>query len=181
MRSGVMGKVKDGSPAAKSAKPAKGGPTGDSKNRFAPFLANLTKANLYKPLQGKQARLWTAVALGLIIVFGLREVFLSLEASSSKLTAYSTTAAVGAVLAWITFRMLQYTPFVEFLIATEAEMNKVSWTSREDLKRATSVVLVTVALVAVFLFGVDWVWSNLLQIIGVLRFRDTSGALGSSA
>ena len=30
---------------------------------------------------------------------------------------------------------------------------------------------------AVFLFGVDWVWSNLLQLIGVLRFRDTSGAL----
>ena len=59
-------------------------------------------------------------------------------------------------------------------------MNKVSWTSRDDLKRATTVVLVTVALMAVFLFGVDWVWSNLLQLIGVLRFRDTSG-LGSNA
>ena len=60
-------------------------------------------------------------------------------------------------------------------------MNKVSWTSRDDLKRATTVVLVTVALMAVFLFGVDWLWSNLLQLIGVLKFRDTTGALGSSA
>jgi hypothetical protein len=34
---------------------------------------------------------------------------------------------------------------------------------------------------AVFLFGVDWIWMNLLQFIGVLRFRDTSGVLGSSA
>ena len=59
-------------------------------------------------------------------------------------------------------------------------MNKVSWTSRDDLKRATTVVLVTVTLMAVFLFGVDWVWSNLLQMIGVLRFKDTS-ALGSNA
>ena len=41
--------------------------------------------------------------------------------------------------------------------------------------------VVTVALMAVFLFGVDWVWSNLLQMIGVLRFRDTGGALGSSS
>ncbi len=176
-----MGKVKDGSPATKPAKVSKGGPTGDSKRRFAPFLANLTQTNLYKPLQGKQARLWTAVGLGLIIVFGLRELSLTLGASYNAATAYGIPAAVGAVLAWVTFRLLQYPPFVEFLIATEAEMNKVSWTSRDDLKRATTVVLVTVALMAVFLFGVDWIWSYLLQLIGVLRFRDTGGALGSSA
>jgi preprotein translocase subunit SecE len=75
---------------------------------------------------------------------------------------------------------MHYPPFVEFLIATEAEMNKVSWTSREDLYRATTVVLVTVTLVAVFLFGVDWLWSNLLQIIGVLKFGG-GGAFGSNA
>ena len=72
---------------------------------------------------------------------------------------------------------MQYPPFVEFLIATEAEMNKVSWTSRDDLYRATSVVLTTVLLMAVYLFGVDWVWSNLLQFIGVLKF----GSGGPSA
>ena len=177
-----MGKVKDGSPAAKAAaKPAKAGPSGDSKRRFAPFLANLMQTSLYKPLQGRQARLWTMVGLGLIIVFGLRELFLTLDASATKVTAYSVPAALGAVLAWLTFRMLQFPPFVEFLIATEAEMNKVSWTSRDDLKRATTVVLVTVALMAVFLFGIDWVWYNLLALIGVLRFRDSGGALGSSA
>jgi preprotein translocase subunit SecE len=176
-----MGKVKDGSPAAKPAKVAKGGPAGDSKSRFAPFLANLIQANLYKPLQGKQARLWTAIGLGLIIVFGLREVHDSLDGRTGKFASYGYPAAVGVVLAWLTFRLLQFPPFVEFLIATEAEMNKVSWTSREDLKRATTVVLVTVLLVAVFLFGVDWIWSLLLHAIGVLRFRDSSNALGSSA
>ena len=41
------------------------------------------------------------------------------------------------MLGWIIFRLVQYPPFVEFLIATEAEMNKVSWTSRDDLYRAT--------------------------------------------
>ena len=89
-------------------------------------------------------------------------------------------ALIGVVLGWITFRLLQFPPFVEFLIATEAEMNKVSWTSRDDLKRATSVVLITVVLMAVFLFGVDWLWSHLLYWIGVLRLGDTS-AFGSSA
>jgi preprotein translocase subunit SecE len=175
-----MGKVKDGSPAAKSTKVVKGGPSGDSKGRFAPFLANLVRTNLYKPLQGKQARLWTAVGLGTTILFGLRELFLTLDGQSTKANAYGITTLVGLAFGWVTFRLLQFPPFVEFLIATEAEMNKVSWTSREDLKRATTVVLVTVALMAVFLFGVDWVWSNLLQLIGVLRFKDTS-ALGSNA
>jgi preprotein translocase subunit SecE len=175
-----MGKVKDGSPASKSTKVVKGGQSGDSKGRFAPFLANLVRANLYKPLQGKQARLWTAVGLGLTILFGLRELFLTLDGQSTKANAYGVTTLIGLAFGWVTFRLLQFPPFVEFLIATEAEMNKVSWTSREDLKRATTVVLVTVALMAVFLFGVDWVWSNLLQLIGVLRFKDTS-ALGSNA
>ena len=89
-------------------------------------------------------------------------------------------AAVGLVFGWLIFRLVQYPPFVEFLIATEAEMNKVSWTSRDDLYRATTVVLTTVVLVAVFLFAVDWIWSNLLQILGVLKFGG-GGAFGSTA
>ena len=60
------------------------------------------------------------------------------------------------VLGWLLFRLVQYPPFVEFLIATEAEMNKVSWTSRDDLYRATTVVLLTVTLMSLYLFGVDW-------------------------
>jgi preprotein translocase subunit SecE len=176
-----MAKVKDGSPATKPAKAAKGGPASDSKGRFAPLLANLVQTNLYKPLQGKQARLWTAIALGLVIVFGLREVYDSLEGRTSKAATFGWPIGIGVVLGWLTFRMLQFPPFVEFLIATEAEMNKVSWTSRDDLKRATTVVLVTVLFMAVFLFGVDWIWSLLLHAIGVLRFRDSGGALGSSA
>ena len=95
-------------------------------------------------------------------------------------TRFGVPAAVGLVLGWIIFRVVQYPPFVEFLIATEAEMNKVSWTSREDLYRATTVVLVTVTLMALYLFGVDWLWSYLLQLLGVLKFGG-GGAFGSSA
>ena len=111
---------------------------------------------------------------------GLRELYLNFKDQYRAETAIGVPVAVGLVLGWFVFRLLEFPPFVEFLIATEAEMNKVSWTSRDDLKRATTVVLVTVVLMAVFLFGVDWLWSYLLQFIGVLRFRDTS-QLGSGA
>ena len=93
---------------------------------------------------------------------------------------FGIPAAVGAVLGWIIFRLVQYPPFVEFLIATEAEMNKVSWTSRDDLYRATTVVLATVVLMAVFLFGVDWLWFACSSIIGVLKFGG-GGGFGSNA
>jgi preprotein translocase subunit SecE len=175
-----MGKVKDGAPASKAAKPSKGGAGAGSKRRFAQFLANLTRADLYKPRQGWYARLYTGIGLGVVVVLGLWRLYDALKDNYSTLTSYGVPTAIGLVLGWVIFRLIQYPPFVEFLIATEAEMNKVSWTSKDDLYRATSVVLVTVTLMAVFLFGVDWVWSNLLQILGVLRFGG-NGAFGSSA
>jgi preprotein translocase subunit SecE len=176
-----MGKVKDGTPASKSPKPSKGGsPTGSKRRKdFALFVMNLFSASLYKPMQGWYARIYTAVGLGVIVALGLFRLYETLM-SSSPATRFGVPTALGVVLGWLVFRLVEYPPFVEFLIATEAEMNKVSWTSRDDLYRATSVVLVTVLLMAVFLFGVDWIWSKLLQLLGVLKFGG-GGAFGSNA
>jgi preprotein translocase subunit SecE len=174
-----MGKVKDGLPASKTAKPSKGGPSGGVRDRLVQFVMNLGQANLYKPMQGRYARVYTAAGLGLIVVLGLWRLF-EVVHDAPPATRFGIPTAVGAVLFWIIFRLVQYPPFVEFLIATEGEMNKVSWTSREELYRATSVVLATVFLMAVFLFGVDWLWSNLLQLIGVLKFGG-GGGFGSQA
>ena len=85
-----------------------------------------------------------------------------------------------AVLGWVIFRIIHFPPFAEFLIATEAEMNKVSWTNKEDLFRATTVVLTTVVMMTVFLFLVDTLWTSLLRMIGVLQFGG-SGGFGSTA
>ncbi len=77
-------------------------------------------------------------------------------------------------------RVVHFPPFADFLIATEAEMNKVSWTTKDDLVRATTVVLTTVVLMAVFLFVVDRLWTFILQLIGVLKFGG-GGGFGSTA
>ena len=76
-------------------------------------------------------------------------------------------AILLAILAWLIFRVVHYPPFAEFLIATEAEMNKVSWTTKESLYRSTLVVLSTVLLLAVYLFVIDWFWLFLLRMVGV--------------
>ncbi len=64
---------------------------------------------------------------------------------------------------WVSWRIVNWPVFADFLIATEAEMNKVSWTSRKRLIQDTVVVLVTVALLTTFLFIVDILWIKVLS------------------
>ena len=168
-----MGKVKDGSAIAPPAKASKGGGGSGKPGGVASFFANLARTGRYKPLQGKWARLWTTIALGAVLVLGLFRLYDTLG-DHAKTTQLGVPVLVGAILGWLLYRVVEFPPFVEFLIATEAEMNKVSWTSRDELKRATIVVLVTVTVMALFLFGVDFFWQFLLKLIGVLKIGDTS-------
>src|SRR5262249_1323828 len=68
---------------------------------------------------------------------------------------------IGLVL-WFSWRIVNYPPFADFLIATEAEINKVSWTTRKRLVQDTIVVLVTVLLMSFFLLIVDIIWQKVL-------------------
>jgi preprotein translocase SecE subunit len=72
---------------------------------------------------------------------------------------------------WVAWRVVNWPAFADFLIATEAEMNKVSWTTRRRLMQDTVVVLVTVFLFTAYLFIVDIIWIKVLTNpwIGVLQ------------
>jgi preprotein translocase SecE subunit len=74
---------------------------------------------------------------------------------------------------WLAWRIVNVPVFADFLIATEAEMNKVSWTTQRRLVQDTIVVLVTVVLMAFYLFGMDVVWKSVLSWgpIGVLQIK----------
>jgi preprotein translocase SecE subunit len=70
-------------------------------------------------------------------------------------------------LLWFAWRVVNIPTFADFLIATEAEMNKVSWTSRKRLIQDTIVVLTTVFLFTMFLFVVDVIWIKILSAPGI--------------
>jgi preprotein translocase subunit SecE len=174
-----MGKVRDEVSAQKSSKPSKAGSGSRPRGVFAQFLANLVRTDIYKPRQGWYARLYTGLGLGLIVLAGAYQVSqASLE--YSPLWRFGLPLAFAAVGLWVILRVVHFPPFADFLIATEAEMNKVSWTTKDDLIRATTVVLATVVLMALFLFVVDRLWTLILQLIGVLQFGG-GGGLGSTA
>jgi len=64
---------------------------------------------------------------------------------------------------WFAWRTVNHPTFADFLIATQAEINKVSWTPRRALIRDALVVLVSLVLVTIFLFVVDLFWSAVLS------------------
>jgi preprotein translocase SecE subunit len=90
---------------------------------------------------------------------------------------YTLPLLLIALALWGAWRVVNYPPFADFLIATEAELNKVSWTTRPRLIQDTIVVLVTTFLLAVFLFLMDQTWRVVLswKPIGVLQISEDQG------
>ena len=59
-----MGKVKEGISVSTPSKAGKGKSGGASKGGlFTAFLANLARTDVYKPMQGWYARVYTAIAV----------------------------------------------------------------------------------------------------------------------
>ncbi|MSR31226.1 MAG: preprotein translocase subunit SecE [Gemmataceae bacterium] len=76
---------------------------------------------------------------------------------------------------WLPWRVVNLPVFADFLIATEGELNKVSWTTRKRLVQDTLVVLSTLLLMAIFLFAMDLFWREVFTRTGVLKInRDTA-------
>jgi preprotein translocase SecE subunit len=95
---------------------------------------------------------------------------------------YTVPVLLMAAALWLAWRIVNMPAFADFLIATEAEMNKVSWTTGRRLRQDTIVVLVTVVLMAVYLFSMDQVWRWLLSrdLIGTLQIQKTQSEVDKS-
>jgi len=122
---------------------------------------------LYKSGQGRYLRGGTGVAAALVdLVFcyylwTLLSRYLAENAYKPYLE-YGIPAAVFAVLGVAVFFYVNKPNVVDFLVATETEMKKVSWSSRAELVGSTAVVIVTVFALAAFIFEADGLFSGVL-------------------
>jgi preprotein translocase SecE subunit len=76
---------------------------------------------------------------------------------------FTVPLLLAALALWFAYRVVNLPTFADFLIATEAELNKVSWTTRKRLVQDTIVVLTTMLLLTAFLFAMDSLWINVLS------------------
>ncbi len=54
---------------------------------------------------------------------------------------------------------------IAFFTDVVKEMKKVTWPHKEELRESTVIVLAVCGIIAAFVFGVDWVVSNVLKLI----------------
>jgi preprotein translocase subunit SecE len=130
------------------------------------ILRELVHVGVYKRSQGRITRQVTFAALLATIALGLLRLSLTMTGKGQgyQLGLPFLLLALGA---WVSYRVVNIPAFADFLIAVEAEMNKVSWPSRTELFRATMVVLIVIFAVGFYLAGCDMFWKILLRLLGI--------------
>jgi preprotein translocase subunit SecE len=140
-------------------------------NQAPSFMSELGSLSLYKRNQGKLTRQLTLVAIIGVTLCGCYSLYQSWLLDADRPIQIGVPVAIAAVLSWLGFRAVNYAPFAEFLIAVQAEVSKVNWPSWTELKRATIVVVCTMAFLGFILFVYDIVWFWLLSLFGVLNLQ----------
>ena len=142
----------------------------------------------YRPNEGKKARVMAAAGLFALILFGSFRLYTSLaeegasflviglEISYSIIWAGAQFVLLGALVCLFVFGLTsgwgwldhKTHGFVDLLVDTEGELQKVSWPDKDDLVQSTTVVLVCVVVVGFFLFLVDLAVSGAMTFVNVL-------------
>src|SRR5215208_6677182 len=96
----------------------------------APFVRELFQVGLYKRSQGRIARQVTCGVLWLIIALGSWRVWEVSKGWRNESVRVAVVASMVVIGGWVAYRLVNMPNFADFLIAVEAEMNKVSWPTR---------------------------------------------------
>ena len=125
---------------------------------MATFFYELVHAGVYKRSQGRITRQLTFAALAVMIALGLWRLS-SLLAGKGLEYQFAVPGVLLAAGLWGSYRLVNVPGLADFLIAVEAEMNKVSWPTRIELFRASMVVLILIFFLAIILWAYDFFWA----------------------
>jgi len=156
--------------------------TAGSSGASESFASELLSARLYKPTQGRIARQITGGAIWLafaVAAWRWWQTAYGMDLLASLAGAEESQRAVLGVLRWVLpglllaigiwigYRTVNYPRFADFLIAVEAEMNKVMWPSQDELVRSSLVVIVLLLSFAGLMYVFDMVWVGLFWLMGI--------------
>jgi len=129
----------------------------------------------YKAEQGRATRAGTCVGGGALVAWGAYFLYDQLgvyEGDEGWRLLVTTGIPIlfavvfGGIVWWLSF---VHRKSSDFMIATEGEMKKVSWSSKREVIGSTKVVILFTVLMAAFLFVVDVTFQSLFSAIGALK------------
>lgn len=151
----------------------------------SPFVRGLFEVGIYKRSQGRITRQVTFAILAAAALLGSWRLWvttLNWGLGGETLARWfggdnpgainqAMRLGVCGVLAvfgcWVAYRLVNMPRFADFLIAVEAEMNKVSWPTQSEMVRAVLVVLFSIGFLVVVLAGYDVFWSFVMKVLGI--------------
>ena len=122
---------------------------------------------IYKRGQGKYTRVLTVAGAMLVGVIGSVVLGERLKVTLDVSLAYGIPALIVIVLGALMFWLVNRPSTADFLIATESEMKKVSWSSRKEVIGSTKVVIVTTFILAGVLYGVDMMFVAIFYLLRI--------------
>jgi preprotein translocase subunit SecE len=131
--------------------------------------------DIYKPGQGYHTRIGTGLASGALVCWFAYFLYekmttVSLDPTVTRLWQVGTSVSVIVVFGLLGYYLLALNRRVcDFLIQTESEMKKVSWTTRKDIIGSTKVVVFVMLAMGLLLFVVDMGFILFFNSIKVLK------------
>ena len=106
----------------------------------------------------------------LLVVLGAKRLSEELVAMQlGPMASYGIATALVVVAAAVAFWIVNRPHSADFMIATEGEMKKVSWSSRKEVIGSTKVVIITTLIVTMILFATDLLFVQLFRWVRVLE------------
>lgn len=139
------------------------------------WLSTLLATGVYKRNQGRLARQLTVLAIWILVFIGCYQLSNVVLGDYDAPVRLGIPIALAAFGAWCGYRLVNYPPFADFLVSVEAEMAKVSWPTREEVYRATIVVIAVMILLAIGLGVFDIFWQWIFRLVGVIRTGSSAG------
>ena len=128
----------------------------------------------YKWGQGKNTRVYTIVAVGILIAIGCWRVYQKLTASldvTMPLGLWTTVVvpmALFGALMLLLYWLINKPMIADFLIASEGELKKVSFSSKREIAVSTFVVIIVVILMTTMLGMADFCFNLFFtNVIGI--------------
>ncbi len=140
------------------------------------LISALFLSDIYKRNQGRMVRQVTCLAIWLAVAIAswrfydvvLQQVaFKSFSENAAVALRRGLPAALLLLGMWFGYRIVNWPKFADFLISVEAELHKVSWPTRSELVKASSVVIFVIFFLALLLFTYDLIWAAIFQYLNI--------------